>query len=54
MALMALSTDGSMMGTIDVRLPEEGLGGLITLKFWTCGSRVGDYNLVTVICEPHG
>lgn len=51
--LMSLSTDGSMMGTVDVRLAEEGIGGLITLKFWSRGSRVGDYNLVTVIYEPH-
>lgn len=53
MALMALSTDGSMMATVDVRLPEEGLGALITLKFWARGSRAGDYNLVTIIFEPH-
>jgi len=52
-ALMALSPDGSMMSTVDIRLAEEGLGGLITLKFWTCGSRAGDYYLVTVIYEPH-
>ena len=50
---MALSPDGSMMSTVDIRLAEEGLGGLITLKFWTCGSRAGDYYLVTVIYEPH-
>ncbi|XP_020275588.1 WD repeat-containing protein 75 [Asparagus officinalis] len=52
-ALMSLSGDGSMMSTVEVRLPEEGLGDLITLKFWARGSRVGEYNLVTVIYEPH-
>ncbi|KAJ6797873.1 WD repeat-containing protein 75 [Iris pallida] len=52
-ALMALSADGAMMGTVDVRLPEEGLGGLVSLKFWTHGSRIGEYNLSTVIYEPH-
>lgn len=52
-ALTSLSIDGSMMGTVDVRLPEEGLGGRVTLKFWMRGSRDGNYELVTVIYEPH-
>ncbi|KAJ6795087.1 WD repeat-containing protein 75 [Iris pallida] len=52
-ALVTLSVDGAMMGTVDIRLPEEGLGGLVSLKFWTHGSHNGEYNLSTVIYEPH-
>ncbi|XP_020595529.1 WD repeat-containing protein 75-like, partial [Phalaenopsis equestris] len=52
-ALIALSSDGSMMSTVDVKLPEEDLGGLVTLKFWSGGSRLGEYALSTVIFEPH-
>ncbi|KAK8961373.1 Guanine nucleotide-binding protein subunit beta-like protein B [Platanthera guangdongensis] len=51
-ALTTLSPDGSMMSTVDVRLPEEGLGAAVTLKFWS-GSRIGEYSLSTVIYEPH-
>ncbi|KAL0911088.1 hypothetical protein M5K25_019200 [Dendrobium thyrsiflorum] len=51
-ALAALSPDGSMMSTVDVKLPEEGLGGFVTLKFWS-GSHIGEYTLSTVIYEPH-
>lgn len=52
-ALISLSTDGFLMGTVDIKLPEEGLGGLVSLKFWTRGSRMGEYSLSTVIYEPH-
>ncbi|PKA50625.1 hypothetical protein AXF42_Ash017964 [Apostasia shenzhenica] len=52
-ALTALSQDSSIMGTVDVKLSEMGLGGLVTLKFWSTGSRVGEYSLSTVIYEPH-
>ncbi|KAG0483772.1 hypothetical protein HPP92_011856 [Vanilla planifolia] len=52
-SIVALSADGSTMGTIDVKVPEEGLGGLVTLKFWSCASLVGQYSLSTVIYEPH-
>lgn len=51
-ALTALSPDGSLMSTVDVRLPEEDLGGIVILKFWSC-SRIGEYTLSTVIYEPH-
>ncbi|KAJ0963265.1 hypothetical protein J5N97_028387 [Dioscorea zingiberensis] len=27
------------MGTVEVKLPEEGLGGLVNLKFWTQGTK---------------
>nr|CAD1841477.1 unnamed protein product [Ananas comosus var. bracteatus] len=52
-ALVALSSDGFLMCTVDVKLPEERLGSLVSLKFWTRGLRVGEYSLSTVIYEPH-
>jgi NET1-associated nuclear protein 1 (U3 small nucleolar RNA-associated protein 17) len=52
-SLVSLSIDGKFMCTIDVKLPEEELGGLVTLKFWNQGSRAGQYFLSTVIYEPH-
>ncbi|PAN21831.1 hypothetical protein PAHAL_3G492900 [Panicum hallii] len=51
-SLVSLSIDGSLMCTVDVKLPEEELGGLVTLKFWN-GSSAGNYFLSTVIYEPH-
>ncbi|KAL4200523.1 hypothetical protein AMTRI_Chr02g253980 [Amborella trichopoda] len=53
-SLLALSGDGSEMSTVEVRLPEEGIGGLVCLKFWECGSHSGDFALSTVIYDPHG
>ena len=52
-SLVSLSIDGSLMCTVDVKLPEEELGGLVTLKFWNHGSSAGNYFLSTVIYEPH-
>ncbi|KAG8049218.1 hypothetical protein GUJ93_ZPchr0009g2095 [Zizania palustris] len=52
-SLVSLSIDGNLMCTVDVKLPEEKLGGLVTLKFWNQGSRAGKYFLSTVIYEPH-
>jgi hypothetical protein len=37
-SLISLSIDGNLMCTVDVKLPEEELGGLVTLKFWNHGS----------------
>uniref|UniRef100_A0A2N9I1K3 WD repeat-containing protein 75 second beta-propeller domain-containing protein n=1 Tax=Fagus sylvatica TaxID=28930 RepID=A0A2N9I1K3_FAGSY len=51
--LVALSQDGSMMSTAEVRLPEEGIGGLVCLKFWASGSENKKFTLSTVIYEPH-
>ncbi|CAI9787909.1 unnamed protein product [Fraxinus pennsylvanica] len=51
--LVALSRDGSTMGTVETRLPEEGIGGFVSLKFWACGSQNKDFSLSTVIYEPH-
>lgn len=53
MNLVALSRDGSTMSTVETRLPEEGLGSLVTLKFWACGFRKKQFSLSTVIYEPH-
>ncbi|KAL6622616.1 hypothetical protein ACP70R_032495 [Stipagrostis hirtigluma subsp. patula] len=52
-SLVSLSIDGNLMCTVDVKLPEEELGGLVTLKFWNRGSSAGRYSLSTVIYEPH-
>ncbi|XP_050217951.1 uncharacterized protein LOC126668808 [Mercurialis annua] len=51
-ALVALSPDGSMMGTVEVKLAEEGLGGLVCLKFWVLGSD-NKFSLSTIVYEPH-
>ncbi|KAJ8465048.1 hypothetical protein OPV22_027600 [Ensete ventricosum] len=53
LALVSVSLDGSLMGTVDVKIPEDGLGGLVSLKFWMRGSRIAEYSLSTVIYEPH-
>jgi NET1-associated nuclear protein 1 (U3 small nucleolar RNA-associated protein 17) len=48
-----VSYDGSMMCTVEEKLSEMGLGGLMSLKFWARGSHTGHYTLSTVIYEPH-
>ncbi|KAF9604761.1 hypothetical protein IFM89_010263 [Coptis chinensis] len=53
LALTAVSMDGSKLSTAEVKLPEEGIGGLVCLKFWDSGSRKGEFILSTVIYEPH-
>ncbi|XP_011043947.1 PREDICTED: WD repeat-containing protein 75-like [Populus euphratica] len=50
--LAVLSLDGSMMSTAEVKLPEEGLGGLVCLKFWAFGSQK-EFSLSTIVYEPH-
>ncbi|KAL9376817.1 hypothetical protein Peur_030937 [Populus x canadensis] len=50
--LAVLSLDGSMMSTAEVKLPEEGLGGLVCLKFWAFGSQK-EFSLTTIVYEPH-
>ncbi|KQJ85864.1 WD repeat-containing protein 75 [Brachypodium distachyon] len=52
-SLVSLSINGNFMCTVEVKLPEEELGGLVTLKFWNHGSRAGHFHLSTVIYEPH-
>ncbi|GAV59567.1 WD40 domain-containing protein [Cephalotus follicularis] len=51
--VVALSLDGSLMATSEVKLAEEGIGGLVCLKFWVSGSQKKELSLSTVIYEPH-
>ncbi|KAF7838030.1 WD repeat-containing protein 75 [Senna tora] len=51
--LVKLSLDGSMMGTVEVKLPEEGIGGLVCLKFWELDSDDKRFSMSTLIYEPH-
>lgn len=51
--LVELSVNGSMMGTVEVRLPEEGIGGLVCLKFWDLDSDNKRFSVSTLIYEPH-
>lgn len=53
MTLVSLSGDGSMMSTVEVKLPEEGLGGLVCLKFWASGSQNKNFTMSTIVYEPH-
>ncbi|KAL8166734.1 hypothetical protein V2J09_008233 [Rumex salicifolius] len=50
---VTISPDGSVMCTAETRLPEDGLGGLISLKFWACESQKKDFKLSTIVYEPH-
>ncbi|KAF5742893.1 WD repeat-containing protein 75 [Tripterygium wilfordii] len=51
--IVALSPDGSMMSTAEVKLAEEGLGGLVCLKFWSSAAQNKDFSLTTIVYEPH-
>ena len=51
--LVVLSLDGSTMGTAEVKLAEEGIGGLVSLKFWESASQNKEYILSTIVYEPH-
>ncbi|KAE9609864.1 putative transcription factor WD40-like family [Lupinus albus] len=51
--LVELSIDGSMMGTVEVKLPEEGIGGLVCLKFWDLDTDSRRFSVSTLIYEPH-
>ncbi|KAJ8750843.1 hypothetical protein K2173_016024 [Erythroxylum novogranatense] len=51
--LVVLSPDGSLMSTAEVKLAEEGLGGLVCLKFWVSGSQNKEFSLSTIVYEPH-
>ncbi|XP_061992370.1 uncharacterized protein LOC133710341 [Rosa rugosa] len=51
--LVSLSGDGSMMSTVEVNLPEDGIGGLVCLKFWASDSQNKNFNLSTIVYEPH-
>lgn len=52
-SIVALSHDGSTMCTVETRLPEDGIGGLVCLKFWACMARKKDFELSTIVYEPH-
>ncbi|XP_028788837.1 WD repeat-containing protein 75-like [Neltuma alba] len=52
-ALVELSLDGTVMGTVEVKLPEEDIGGLICLKFWELDSDDKIFTVSTLIYEPH-
>lgn len=51
--VVALSLDGSLMSTAEVRSPEDGIGGLICLKFWDSELENKRFSLSTVVYEPH-
>ncbi|KAK2971977.1 hypothetical protein RJ640_004997 [Escallonia rubra] len=51
--LVSLSLDGSLMSTVETRLSEEGIGGLVSLKFWARGPQSKDFSLSTIVYEPH-
>lgn len=51
--LVELCLDGSIMGTVEVKLPEEDIGGLICLKFWELDSDDKRFSVSTLIYEPH-
>ncbi|KAH9805892.1 transducin/WD40 repeat-like superfamily protein [Citrus sinensis] len=51
--LVALSQDGSLMSTVDVKLAEEGIGSLVCLKFWVSGTQNKEFTLSTIVYEPH-
>ncbi|XP_050373389.1 uncharacterized protein LOC126791037 isoform X2 [Argentina anserina] len=53
LTLVSLSGDGSMMSTVEVNLPEDGIGGLVCLKFWASESQNKKFNLSTIVYEPH-
>ncbi|CAL9223541.1 unnamed protein product [Arabidopsis halleri] len=50
---VALSLDGSVMSTTEVKLPEDGIGGLVSLKFWACEPDSKTFTLSTIVYEPH-
>ncbi|KAJ3674500.1 hypothetical protein LUZ60_005116 [Juncus effusus] len=52
-SLVEVSEDGSMMCTVEEKLPEDCLGGQVRLKFWTRSLHKLNYSLSTVIYEPH-
>ncbi|VVB15161.1 unnamed protein product [Arabis nemorensis] len=50
---VAISLDGSVMSTTEVKLPEDGIGGLVSLKFWESEPDNKTFTLSTVVYEPH-
>ena len=52
-SIVALSHDGCTMCTVETRLPEDGIGGLVCLKFWACMNQKKNFELSTIVYEPH-
>uniref|UniRef100_A0A1J3IIZ1 WD repeat-containing protein 75 n=1 Tax=Noccaea caerulescens TaxID=107243 RepID=A0A1J3IIZ1_NOCCA len=50
---VALSLDGSVMSTTEVKLPEDGIGGLVSLKFWESEPDNKTFTLSTIVYDPH-
>ncbi|KAM7256211.1 hypothetical protein ACFE04_011952 [Oxalis oulophora] len=50
--VVAFSLDGSIMGTSEEKISEDGIGGLVCLKFWIKLPNE-DFTLSTIIYEPH-
>ncbi|KAL0694164.1 hypothetical protein Bca4012_061344 [Brassica carinata] len=50
---VALSLDGSVMSTTEVKLPEDGIGGLVYLKFWVSEPDNKTFTLSTIVYESH-
>lgn len=53
MTAVALSLDGSVMSTTEVKLPEDGIGGLVSLKFWESEPDNKTFTLSTIVYDPH-
>lgn len=53
MTAVALSLEGSVMSTTEVKLPEDGIGGLVSLKFWASEPDSKTFTLSTIVYEPH-
>eukprot|EP00249_Psilotum_nudum_P013951 c24593_g1_i1 orf=327-2879(-) len=50
---VTFSMDGSVMATIELQLPEEGVGGGSCLKFWSQSSSKLQFSLNTQVVDPH-
>ncbi|GLJ11978.1 hypothetical protein SUGI_0181380 [Cryptomeria japonica] len=52
-SLVALSGDASVMGTVEFKVGEDGIGHGFSLKFWAAESGHRKFSLSTIIDEPH-
>lgn len=50
---VAFSADGTSMATVDIGIPEQGIGGGACLKFWDRPSRQLQYSVNTQVDELH-
>jgi NET1-associated nuclear protein 1 (U3 small nucleolar RNA-associated protein 17) len=51
---VAFSADGTSMATVDIGIPEQGIGGGACLKFWDRPSQQLQYSVNTQVDELHG